>query len=48
MIRKGGILCGHDFNMSGVNKAVNEAAKQLGEDIHHYFNPEIDVWAMYL
>ena len=42
-IRKGGVFAGHDYTaISGVKKAVDEFAKEVGAKIIHL--PEKDVW----
>lgn len=47
LIRAGGILCGHDFNLAGVKKAVIETATAFDVPIVHYnYLPE--VWAIHI
>lgn len=45
MVRKGGIICGHDYNMDGVKKAVTQFAN--GRTVFH-IPPLADVWLMQL
>lgn len=44
-VRRGGLLCGHDYTMAGVNRAVNEFAGQYGYEIKHV-GGTADVWFM--
>lgn len=47
LVRAGGILCGHDFNLEGVKKAVIETATAFDVPIIHYtYLPE--VWAIHI
>jgi hypothetical protein len=46
-VRTNGLLCGHDFNMDGVNKAVREFASEPSRDIYHVAHP-VDVWYIFM
>lgn len=44
-IRPGGLLCGHDIDMTGVNKAVTEFAAKLNKTFFRS-DPDTAVWAI--
>lgn len=47
VVRPAGLLCGHDYGMGGVRRAVNEFAEDSGLLVHHIGAPA-DVWMMVL
>jgi len=47
IIKKKGYLCGHDFNMDPVRKAVTEFADREKLDIVHFTDPNVDVWGIF-
>lgn len=46
-VRKGGVLCGHDYYMDDVRKAVDLYASTYGRDVHHVDNPA-DLWYIFI
>lgn len=45
LVRKGGLLTGHDFSMDGVRKAVDEFMVANKKEVYHT-GPATDVWAI--
>lgn len=46
-VKLGGLICGHDFGMEGVQKAVKEFAGHLAKDIFHV-SGTADTWYIFL
>lgn len=44
LVNYGGILCGHDYSMTDITKAVNEFGGTIGQSVWHS-GPHSDVWA---